>query len=231
MRTYSYIIISSILLLLGFSFQSFAQEKKKNEQKKDSVALFQGLWIETDIAPLIESALFNKYAYSMQGNLQANLNNKYFPIVELGLAGADKTTLENIQFKTNGLFGKVGMDFSMMKPKPNATQKNNYVLVGARFGMSHFNYSIYNQTITDNYWGNSETFNLESIPATKIWAEIVAGLRVDVYKRIYMGWTVRNKHLITQTKSGENAPWYIPGYGIGNSAIWGFNYCIGFKLK
>lgn len=228
MKTYSYIIISSVFLFCSFA-QSIAQEKKA-EHKTDSTKLLQGIWVEADIAPLVESALFNKDSYSFQGNIQLNLKNKYFPVVELGFAGADKTTADNIQFKTNGMFGKIGLDIPMMKPKPSSTQKNNNFLVGLRLGMSPFGYSIYNQTITDDYWKHTETYNLESISTVKLWFEITAGLRVEVYKNIYMGWTVRNKHQITKTKPGETAPWYIPGYGKGNSSVWGFSYIIGYRL-
>lgn len=215
--------------MLGFSVQSLAQTKKT--EKKDSIQFLQGIWIEADVAPLLQTAISNKNIYSTQGNIQVNLKNKYFPVFELGVSGAKNTTPENIQFKTNGMFGKIGLDIPVIKPKPNSTQKNNNFLAGVRLGMSSFNYSIYNQTITDGYWGNSETFNLESIPTTKLWFEITAGIRVEVYKNIFMSWNVRNKHLITQAKPGENSPWYIPGYGKGNTAVWGFSYTIGYKLK
>jgi hypothetical protein len=46
-----------------------------------------------------------------------------------------------------------------------------------------------------------------------------------------MGWNIRNKHLITQAATGENTPWYIPGYGKANTAVWGFSYTFGYRLK
>ncbi len=212
-----------------FTLHSTAQTKKT--EKKDSIQFLQGIWIEADVAPLIQTALINKNIYSAQGNIQVNLKNKYFPVIELGYAGAEKTAPNNIRFDTQGVFGKAGVDLSMLKPKPNSTQKNNNLLVGLRLGMSRFNYSIYNQTLTDAYWGGTETYNLESIPSTSVWFEIAAGLRVEVYKNFYMGWTVRNKHLITKATSGDTFPWYIPGYGTGKSSVWGLSYTIGYRLK
>lgn len=209
--------------------QSTAQTKES--VKKDSIPFLQGIWIEVDVAPVFERALINKNAYRAQGNIQVNLKNKYYPVIEFGYAGADKTASNGIEFSTSGFFGKAGADLSMLKPKPNSTQKNNNFLVGLRLGASRFNYSLYNQTITDNYWGNSETFNLESISSTKLWYEIAAGMRVEVFRNIYMGWTIRNKHLISKTESGQTTPWYIPGYGIGNTSVWGLSYSIGYRIK
>ena len=158
-----------------------------------------------------------------------NLNDRFFPLVEVGFAGAEKTNITNAQFKTAGMFEKIGIDFRLLKPKPN-TAKNNYLLGGVRLGMSHFNYSLNNVLIEDKYWGGSEVINEDALAATKLWLEIAAGMRVPIYKNIYMGWNVRNKRLITRTKEGENAPWYIPGYGLGNTAVWGFSYIVGYRF-
>lgn len=229
-------IIAGSFLLCGVVTCVSAQDKKPgiklSQIKKDTIQnrLWQGLVVEFDIEPLVEAVVMNNSTYSTQGNLQLNLKRKYFPVVELGVGGADKTTSGGIDYKTNGVFGKIGMDFSLMKPKPGAKLINNYFLAGARLGMTHFKYSISNISYTDDYWGGTGNINIESVPSTKFWVEIVAGVRVEVYKRIYLGWTVRNKHLINQDKVGVVSPWYIPGYGKNNSSLWGFSYIIGYHI-
>lgn len=230
-KIFKFITISSIFIV-GLLFNVSAQNSKPGEVPADTTktSIFQGVFIEFDVAPFIETALVNKYAYSFQGNVMANLNNRFFPLVELGFAGAEKTNITNAQFKTTGMFEKIGIDFRLLKPKPNTTAKNNYLLGGVRLGMSHFTYSLNNIPIEDKYWGGSEIINENALSATKLWFEIVAGMRVPIYKDIYMGWNVRNKRLITRTKEGENAPWYIPGYGLGNTAVWGFSYVVGYRF-
>ncbi len=225
-------IITSSIFIFGLLFNLCAQNSKPNETPADTLKtpLFQGVFVEFDVAPLIENALINKYAYSFQGNVMVNLDNRFFPLVELGFAGAEKTNLTNAQFKTAGMFEKIGMDFRLLKPKPNTTAKNNYLIGGLRLGMSHFNYSLNNVVIEDKYWGGSEVVNEDALTATKFWFEIVAGMRVPIYKNIYMGWNVRNKRLINRTKEGENAPWYIPGYGLGNTSAWGFSYVVAYRF-
>lgn len=230
LKTFKSITISSIFFV-GLLFNLSAQNSKPDELPADTTKtpIFQGVFVEFDVAPLLETAVINKYAYSFQGNVMVNLNDRFFPLIELGFAGAEKTNITNAQFKTAGMFEKIGIDFRLLKPKPN-TAKNNYLLGGVRLGMSHFNYSLNNILIEDKYWGGSEVINEDALTTTKLWFEIVAGMRVPIYRKIYMGWNVRNKRLITRTKEGENAPWYIPGYGLGNTAVWGFSYIVGYRF-
>ena len=235
-KIFNYIIISSVFSFFCLPVHAIDNEKKtdkktgKETAKKDTVALYQGFFVEIDLAPIVTSTLINKSTYSMQGNVQLNLKNKLFPVVELGYAGADKTASSNIRYKTSGMFGKIGIEIPFVSPKTNLAVKNNFLLIGLRLGMSSFNYSYYNFSWSDNYWGGNEVLNFQSQPATKFWLEIAGGMRVNAYKNIYMGWTVRSLHLLNQAKAGALNPWYIPGYGISNSSGWGFSYIIGYKF-
>jgi hypothetical protein len=53
--------------------------------------------------------------------------------------------------------------------------------------MSNFNYDISNVVITDDYWGGSEVIPYNNVNAIKVWYEIIAGVRVEVFKNVYMG--------------------------------------------
>lgn len=228
-KIFKYIIISSIFLS-GSLFNAVAQENKPDENDTIKTPFFQGLFVEFDVAPLVESVLINKYAQSFQGNVMVNIKNRFFPLVEVGFAHAAQTNAKDAHFNTSGIFEKVGVDFRLLKINPNSTVKNNYFLGGVRFGMSHLNYSLTNVTIEDGYWGGSDIINENSLNATKIWFEIVAGMRVSIYKNIYLGWNVRNKRLLNSSKEGVVSPWYIPGYGIGNTSAWGFSYIVGYRF-
>ena len=46
-----------------------------------------------------------------------------------------------------------------------------------------------------------------------------------------MGWTVRNRTLLSTDESGDLKPWYIPGYGINSENNWGIGYVIGYKFQ
>ena len=186
--------------------------------------------LQVDAASIASSTLLSKDVYSVEAGAQINLKNKYLPIVELGYASVNKTSLEDIRFKTNGFFGRVGMDFNLVKKKKDGKLSPNLFLMGLRLGMTNATYSINNMVITNDYWGGNQTLPESKLTPTKIWFELVFGIRVKVVDNIYMGWSLRNKHLLTTDKVGDMSPWYIPGYGKNASSNWGFSYTVGYKF-
>lgn len=233
LRTFRFIIASS--LLIGWaSVASAVTPSESDAAAVDTTAVaavFQRLYVELDVAPLVESVLINKYAYTLQGNLMAMLSERFFPLIEMGFSGAQRENRNGSSFGTAGLFGKLGVDFRLLKPDAEATIKTNNLLGGVRFGMSKFNYSIHNMVVEDGYWKGTEVINQDRISATKYWIEFVAGIRVAVHKNIYMGWNVRHKLLLNAAREGETAPWYIPGYGLGHSSVWAFSYVLAFGIN
>ena len=227
LKIYTY-ISSLIFCFMVFSVQA---QKTNKVQKIDSIPLINGVTVQADVASIISSAFTSKETYSSEVAVQVDLKHKYFPILEVGYAGANKISNENITFQTNGMFSRLGVDLNLLTPKKDQKPTTNLFLAGLRLGMSSFKYNFNNFIITDTYWGGSETLNYTNISNTKIWYEIVLGIRVEVVKNIFMGWSVRTKNLLNQDVTGQISPWYIPGYGINNGSSWGLNYTIGYKLN
>jgi len=196
----------------------------------DSTKWMNGFTVHADLGALAIPSLSNNVLYSMEGGLQLDLKHKIFPTIELGLAGANKVTPDNSVFKTNGLFERIGVDFNLRKKKPDSKPTNNLFIAGVRLGTSHFSYNVTNVAVTDEYWGGSQILNFTNQATTKVWYEFVVGVQVEVIKNFYMGWTIRNKNLISQDTPGKVAPWYIPGFGQNNGANWGFNYTLGYHF-
>lgn len=222
-----YIILLNSILFCSILHPIAAQDKKDTTNIKAPV--YQGFTIEFDAVPLAETISSNGEKYGMQGNIQVNLKRSYFPVLELGYGGSRKTLANQISYKSSGLYEKIGIDFNLMKQKPGTALQHNFLLAGIRLGMSHFNYNINNIPLTDTYWGGSDIINI-SQPTTKVWIEIVASMRVEIYKRIMMGWSIRNKHLFGNLENGNYSPWYIQGYGKSASSVWGFSYVIGYRF-
>lgn len=222
-------IIKVLLCLTVFS----ANAQKKVIEPADTlkIPLYNGFTVRTDISSAISPIFIKGISYSYEAGVQVDLKHKFYPVVEIGFAGADKTSVGNIGFKTDAIFERVGIDFNILKQKQDSKPTKNLFLAGFRLGMSNFNYKITNATITNDYWGGTQTVDYSNMPTcTKIWWEIVAGVQVEMLKNFYMGWTIRNKNLISQDVDGVVSPWYIPGYGKNASNNWGFNYYIAYHF-
>ncbi len=229
MQSISKFFIISLFFVAGI-YNVNAQAIK---QKSDSVikTVFRGLRVDVDLSPVITNLVYNGQKYSYEAGIYADLKQKYYPAVEIGFAGADITTTEAVVFKTSGMFGRVGVDFNLMKPKKDKQPTNNIFFAGVRLAFSPFSYNITNINVPNDYWGSPVTQNFNNETTTKVWFEIIAGMRVEISKRIYMGWTARNKNLFGEDVAGEVQPWYIPGFGTkGTGKNWGINYSIGYKF-
>jgi hypothetical protein len=226
-----FVYISSILLCLLLT--TVSAQKKKNKPivvPPDSTVWLNGFTVQADVGSLITSTLMSGDSYSSEAAIQMDLKHRIFPTFELGVAGANKLTPDNIGFKTNGTFERLGVDFNLRKRKIDSKPTNNLFIAGLRIGMSHFNYNVTNVQVTNDYWGGSVPLNYMNQTSSKIWYEIVVGVQVEVLKNVFMGWTIRNKNLISQDIPGVIAPWYIPGFGQNNGSNWGFNYTLGYHF-
>jgi len=224
-----FVYISSFLLCLTISTAN-AQKKKQIIMPPDSTKWLNGFTVHVDLASLITSSLTNNVIYSTEGGIQMDLKHKIFPTIELGIAGANKSTSINSGFKTNGVFERIGVDFNLRKKKKDSKPTNNLFTAGLRIGMSNFNYNIKNVSIANDYWGGSSNFDYPTQNTTKIWYEIVVGVQVEVFTNFYMGWTIRDKNLLSSDKTGEVSPWYIPGFGQNNGSSYGLNYTVGYHF-
>ncbi|MDD2996661.1 MAG: DUF6048 family protein [Paludibacter sp.] len=209
---------------------SVSAQKQKQDSTKVSEKLFRNFRIEADMVPLAMLAFGNTESYSFEGAVQATFLRKYYPVFEAGFAGAEKTAYNNIHFKTAGPFARIGLDFDVMKPKPGKKPTNNHFLAGVRIGYSAYSYQLNNVSVTQDYWNETITRNYTNIEAQNAWFEIVAGIRVEIIPKLYMGWSVRNKNRFGETTPGEFHSYYIPGFGKNKSSNWGVNYSIGYMF-
>jgi hypothetical protein len=194
-------------------------------------AIFRGIRIEVDLLSPLMHAIGASKGFYYQGAVTANLNEKYFPTVEIGYGGLDnKLSANSLTYNTRALYYRIGLDYNVLNSKKTLRAMNNIFTIGLRLGGSSFLYDIENVQITDDYWGGSTTLNFPNQRKFMVWWEIVAGVRVEVLNNIFMGWNVRMKNTFGAPKQGEIYPYYISGLGLYNGGKWEFNYSVGWQF-
>lgn len=223
---YRYFIFN--ILLLSCFVTGMAQNKK-NSMDSISSKWINDLRLEVNVAPMVNT-LFNNEIFTYEAALQASVLKKYYPVFEMGFAGADHTASNDINFKTNGVYSRIGLDFNIMKPKKKQDPTNNLFLVGVRVGFSNFKYDLNNVLLTDEYWNQTQNRDFKHESASKVWFEISAGMRVEIIKHVYMGWSIRNKNFFKEATVGKLNPWFVPGYGVSNGSKWNLIYAVGYSF-
>jgi hypothetical protein len=142
-------------------------------------------------------------------------------------AGTQKYNLSDslYRYTSSGPYLRVGLDYNILKNKA----ENQYEMVfgGLRYGYSRLNQSADNIIIGENYWGEGDITELETSTIQAHWIEAAIGVRAELFKYVFIGWSFRWRVMLYQSKIPEMKPIYIPGYGRGEKkSLIGFNYYI-----
>lgn len=155
-------------------------------------------------------AFGQKYA-SFGVSATLNMWNRLQPEVEMGVGFANNTP-DDMNFTYKGKLApylKLGVNY-------NFTFKNDpkyQVYAGVRLGFSTFKFDVTDVTYTDHYWGESVPFTLTGQSSHALWGEFLAGLRVQLWRSLAVGWQARYHGLFSEKKNPQAKPWFIPGYG------------------
>lgn len=212
----TYVFIFSLFILFVFSIPVFSQTEKTHSLR---------LGIDISRFSLL---LLNPERKAVEVSADIELKKNLFPTIEIGFNNIHLTKDSLYQYTSNGKYYRIGVDYNLLRPK-NIHDKEMFLL-GIRYGFSFFNNQINDIIIQDNYWGDFNG-NISQKSFHAQWAELVGGIRAEVFKNFYIGWSLRGRFLLHKTKDKQATTYWIPGYGKGDakSAI-GFNYSLLYRI-
>lgn len=156
------------------------------------------------------------------------LFKKVYPTLELGLNNIKLNKDSLYDYYSNGYYTRIGVDYNFLKTEN--INAGEMMIGGIRYGHAFFSHYAENIFIKDSYWGN---FNgdLSKKTLNAQWIEFVAGLRTEVIKNFFLGWTLRGRILISKSKNNPTEPYWIPGFGKGSAtSSFGFNFSIFYNI-
>lgn len=212
------------IVLLGLSLTSVAQDSipKKTER--------YGIRVGADLSRLARS-FYEKDYRGLELVADYRLSKKIFIAGEIG--NEDLTDNEaQLSYTTKGSYFKAGFDFNAYD---NWLDMENMIYAGMRYSVSSFSqqlnsYAIYN---TNPYFGeNTLEPNQKFDGLTAHWVEFVAGVKAEIFRNLFLGFSVRLNYLISNQKPEGFDNLYIPGFNRtydGNFGA-GFNYSVSYFI-
>ena len=203
-----------------------AQEKEK--AKKEGTFAFNGINISTDLFGYVSSFLDD--GMSGEVAVEANLGDRFFPVVEAGYGSIDIID-ENfgIHYKSAAPYFRAGLNYNFSYQK-GKVQRPNYVYGAARFGCSKMKYDVSSPPIHDPIWGGEVPFSLKDVNGFASWIELGVGINTKIWKNLRMGWCIRYKARVNATKSNNSKIGYIPGFGTNRHTRFGATYSIIYEI-
>ncbi len=196
------------ILSLSLVFTFLAANSQELEEEKPKEPKNPGLSIGLNIGTFIVKA-FESDRTGVEATARYKFNRKFFAVGEVGFENVEFDR-EPLQYKSNGSFLRLGIDYNIFKVEEIGNNDN--IIIGARYGIAITDYSSNRFTIKDDYWGDY-TNTLGNATSNTHWVEAVFGLRSEILKNFYMGWTVRLRQIVALNQTSELDPYAIPGYG------------------
>ena len=218
--------VNILFFLLVVSAASRAQTKDSIMQVLDSIKQYKyvptGIRIGADVIGPVKS----KFQDDFSGwEFSADIDfNRYYLVTEYG--SWSRTFLSDSgRYFNDGNYWRIGADVNFLTKDP----ERNMFFLGMRYGRSAFSEKM-SITTVDPVWGAlfSEYAN-NNVKAR--WMELNSGLRVRMWKIIWMGYTARFKFWLKTNDTAEMLPHDVPGFGrTDRETYWGFNYYIYIRI-
>ncbi|MCE1197665.1 MAG: DUF6048 family protein [Marinilabiliales bacterium] len=195
-------------------------------QKGKEVWRYEGPRIGVDLSRFLMSSVRDatKSAFEIQADMPYKGN--YFFTVETGYQNSDDTK-ESFHYLNKGAYGRLGVDMNITKFE--ALSDNDLVYVGLRYGYSNFSQEVTTAGYS-NYWGTlSTSFPRKNMNAH--WAEILFGLKGELMRNIFIGWSVRAKFPLAITSDPHTKPYIVPGLGYTDSEVpFDFSFTVAYRF-
>ena len=229
----TYLFIISLIIPSSMVFSQAESELNDSLTIKDKILNINKIRLGFDVfKPIKSSSDGDNLNYEIVGDLQITEN--LYLAAEYGLT--DRLIEdENINFNSNGSFLRFGFDYNMFK---NWVGMDNSIFLGLRYGTSNFSNKIesYNVRNSDAYFSNFVDNNYQTIDHSNLtgnWLEIVAGVKVETFNNIYLGFSLRLNKLLSTQKPENFDNLYIPGFNKvtdDNTFGSGFNYTLTYSI-
>ena len=229
----TYLFIISLIIPSSMVFSQAESELNDSLFIKDKLLNINKVRLGFDVfKPIKSSSDRDNLNYEIVGDLQITEN--LYLAAEYGLT--DRLIEdENINFNSNGSYLRFGFDYNMFK---NWVGMDNSIFLGLRYGTSNFSNKIesYNVRNSDAYFSNFVDNNYQTIDHSNLtanWLEIVAGVKVETFNNVYLGFSLRLNKLLSTQKPENFDNLYIPGFNKvtdDNTFGSGFNYTLTYSI-
>lgn len=214
-RQLTYVFLTAVNLLFCVS-SVYAQQEEEAVKVSDTVRLNNsyGLRVGLDLQNIVTSITSSNFQ-GIEFMADYRLTDKYYLAGEFG--NQKKTVNEtSVSTTTDGYYAKVGIDTNVYK---NLIGLRNMIFVGLRYGFATYSQDLNSFSVAtqNNFFGvDFRDSDLKSEGLSAHWLEVIAGIKAEVFKNVYIGFSIA-----IQRKLSDEAPdgfdsLYIPGFGTTN---------------
>ncbi|MEI6275005.1 MAG: DUF6048 family protein [Prolixibacteraceae bacterium] len=183
-------------------------------QKKKEVWRYEGPRFGIDVSRFLMPYIQKTTRSGIEIQADIPYNGNWFPTIEAGYLDVNDDN-DKYHYTNKGPYGRIGIDLNIVKFE--SLSDNDLVIVGVRYGFSHFTQETL-MAKSSNYWGTTSS-SFPQNPMNAHWGELLFGMKGELLPNIFFGWSVRAKFLFAMTKDPHVTPFVVPGLGYINSEV------------
>ena len=190
-----------------------------------------GLRLGGDLNKLVRSFVDDDFK-GFEINADYRLTKNLYVAGELGTEEKISET-DYLNTTTTGSYFKAGVDYNVYD---NWFGMENMIYGGLRVGLASFKQEINSYKIysTNQYWEPFTSSDSEEFSGlSAIWAELIVGIKAEVFNNLYLGINAQLKTLLSDDKPDNFENIHIPGfnktYDSGRIGV-GFGYNISYLI-
>src|SRR5688572_23228338 len=215
----------NILPLLLVATVAFSQTS--DSVRADSVVrrsfIPTGIRVGTDLISIGKSQFQNDFTgWEVNGDIDFH---RYYLAIDYGSWGRTFES-DSGNYSNDGTYWRLGVDVNFLLKDID----RNMFFLGFRYGRSNFSEKL-NVFAFNQFTGGYENLDYAHSGVNARWYELTSGLRVKIWKMIWMGYTARFKFGLKVDNTTDIIPSDVPGYGrTYKDSYWGFNYQIFIRI-
>lgn len=134
-----------------------------------------------------------------------------------------------LQYRSDNVFVRAGIDKALFNRKRPSDWSLAFMSVRYGVALTRRGDARY---FTDDGLGNQTSGLIPSNYFSLHWLEIGGGIKLELFKGLFAGWTVRSRFALNQKNIGDLKPAYIAGYGPAEKTLnFDFNFYISYALR
>jgi hypothetical protein len=222
--------ILSVIIILSSLVPVYAQQVKIDSVRADTLIRNRfvptGLRIGVDVISPVKTRSLGDFT-GWEVNADVDLH-RYLIAADIGSWGrtfVKDSASYSSAYSNDGKYWRVGVDANFLTRDPD----RNVFYLGFRYARSKYSETM-TISATDTLWGdiNAQYANHDRKAG---WLELNAGLKVKVYKFLWMGYRGSMKFGLKKNDDGEMLTHDVPGYGsTDRDTTWGFTYSIYIRI-
>ncbi len=143
-------------------------------------------------------------------------------------AGLNHKTNTASVYTNHGKYFRVGLNYNFVKDTPD----KNAAFLGLRYARGFFKDALKSRVnyALEGLVENGPLLDMQQDKVQARWFEAVSGVKVKVWKLLYVGCTMRYKFGLKITHTTAHLPFEILGWGLNDEEAFGFNYYISLRI-